>query len=527
MERKRMEVSWIDWPEEITYEPGEVVFEDWEIRERLGKGAHGMVFRIGKELMGVEQSAAMKVVHIEPDDSMDDMLRAMGQSDAAIASRHRDELGQVMREILVMMSLRNHPNVVRCEDFRIFRIGGENRWDIQIRMELLTPLQERMRRGLLSEAEVIRLGREICGALVACEEKGLIHRDVKPANIFLDERGSGRLGDFGTARMQSAGSTMTQKAGTELYMAPEVLRGGHYDQRVDIYSLGVVLYQLANGNRMPFYPEPERITARSKEEAFNRRMGGEALPAPDHASPALAQAILTACAFDPEKRFATAQDFLTALEQAERGGTPTSTEAPSSRPEQAAKAPALKAGDTVTFGHYPQNADGKDKTPIEWQVLETDGRTARLISVFALDVKPYHETYEAVGWAQCTLRAWLNGPFRQAAFTAEESARLLPADGGDAVSLMSAEEAERFFPEPGERACNPTAWARAQGANAGPDGRGCWRWLRQEERRRDFKACVRPDGSVTADPVRLPEDDICVSDDGNAVRPVILLRLET
>ena len=125
-----------------------------------------------------------------------------------------------------MMSLRDHPNVVRCDDFKVYRIADEDNWDIQIKMEKLTSLQARMKEGPLSEEEVVRLGQDVCEALIACGQYHLIHRDIKPANLFLDRWGHCKLGDFGTARAQGSGSNMTQKAGTELYMAPEVLRGG-------------------------------------------------------------------------------------------------------------------------------------------------------------------------------------------------------------------------------------------------------------------------------------------------------------
>jgi serine/threonine protein kinase len=153
----------------------------------------------------------------------------------------------------------------------VLRIGNEDNWDIQIRMERLKSLQAKMAEGPLSAEEAAKLGVDVCAALTACEQYSLIHRDIKPANIFVDRWGHYKLGDFGTARAQGSGSTMTQKAGTELYMAPEVMRGGHYDKRVDIYSLGLVLYQLTNGNRLPFYPAPEQITQRAMEAAWEKR----------------------------------------------------------------------------------------------------------------------------------------------------------------------------------------------------------------------------------------------------------------
>ena len=312
-------VSWIDVPEPISYETGDVFFEDWEIRGKLGHGSSGSVYLLGKELAGIEQEAAMKVVRLVPDPSRDEMLRSMGQSNAMIASRRQEALSAMVREISVMMALRDHPNVVRCDDFKVFRISGEDNWDIQIKMEKLTSLQSRMAKGELTEEEAIRVGRDICRALAACEQYDLIHRDIKPANLFAGAMGQFKLGDFGSARAQASGSSMTQKAGTELYMAPEVMHSSHYDHRVDIYSLGLVLYQLANGNRLPFYPEPGKITPRAMEEAWEKRMRGDEMPAPAGVDGAVAQAILKACAHKPEDRYETAAAFAEALERAASG----------------------------------------------------------------------------------------------------------------------------------------------------------------------------------------------------------------
>ena len=102
------EVSWLDWPEPVSYEKGEIFFEDWEIGEELGRGASGSVYLLTKEPMGLRQEAAMKVVHLTPDKAMDQMLLSMGQSQQMIATRRREALSAVVREVAVMMSLRDH-----------------------------------------------------------------------------------------------------------------------------------------------------------------------------------------------------------------------------------------------------------------------------------------------------------------------------------------------------------------------------------------------------------------------------------
>ena len=101
-----------------------------------------------------------------------------------------------------MKELQGQTNIVSCDDFAVVPrkdgIGGQ----IFIRMELLTPLKKATMQSMLSESEVIRLGKDICKALMLCEARHIIHRDIKPENILVSKFGDYKLGDFGVARVQ-------------------------------------------------------------------------------------------------------------------------------------------------------------------------------------------------------------------------------------------------------------------------------------------------------------------------------------
>ena len=110
------------------------------------------------------------------------------------------------------------------------------------------------------------------------------------------------------------------KKGTFSYMAPEMYKGEEYDARVDIYSLGIVLYKLCNHNRLPFISlQKQLITYHDKENALNRRMSGEELPMPVQADKVLSEVILKACAYDRDERYRTAEEFREALERVKAG----------------------------------------------------------------------------------------------------------------------------------------------------------------------------------------------------------------
>ena len=202
----------------------------------------------------------------------------------------------------------------------------------------------------------------------------------------------------------------------------------------------------------------------------------------------------------------------------------------------------LKKGEMIRFGRYVQKKDpAAVPEPIEWIVLETDGKTAKLISRYGLTAKAFHkDDYWPVTWESCTLRAWLNSEFLNAAFTDEEQQRLVcvtvEAEYGrtytetndtlDKVFLLNDEEAKKYFISDAERICIPTEKAISEGAYVRKDrGPGCWWWLRTPSISMDnFVYVVNTDGSFDDD--GFPVGTFTENDDANiAVRPVIVLDL--
>ena len=212
-----------------------------------------------------------------------------------------------------MAQLKGHSNIVNCDDVRYVRQDNGIGWNIYIKMELLTSLPKALR-GQVEEAQVIRLGIDICTALELCQSKNIIHRDIKPQNIFISEAGEYKLGDFGIAKTTERTTTGT-KTGTYRFMAPEVYNSRPYGAAVDIYSLGLVLYWLLNERRTPFLPLPPTVpTGRMEDEARDRRMKGEAIPEPKNGSEALKAVVLKSVAFEPKERYSDPTEMKRALQ---------------------------------------------------------------------------------------------------------------------------------------------------------------------------------------------------------------------
>ena len=248
------------------YEP---IFGAWYLSRLIGKGSFGKVFEITRDELGTTYRAALKIITI-PQDEDDIRNRMTYDSDvSSVKSYYDGVLRDIVSENEIMSQLKGNTNIVSYEDHKIIPHEDGIGYDILIRMELLTPLLDRMAQGRLSEEEIVRLGMDMCTALGICHRKNIIHRDIKPQNIFITDNGNYKLGDFGIARtMEKTMGGMSRK-GTYRYMAPEVFRGDEYDQTVDIYSLGIVLYTLLNENRGPFLPLPPAAVSHNDEETAN------------------------------------------------------------------------------------------------------------------------------------------------------------------------------------------------------------------------------------------------------------------
>lgn len=296
------------------------VFDHWQIQGFLGQGSGGKsaVFRLTRTDSN-RGNSALKVINL---------IEERGQIDSLSEARLKDyeSIREVCKrsaeqEVWLMDSLQGNTNIVDYLDHTFVDWADETGFgrDMLIRMELLADLRGKIREGVtFEESEVLKIGRDICTALILCHGKNILHRDIKPENIFVNKNGDYKLGDFGVSKILGSAPTAMASTGvgTPEYAAPEQ-SSGHYDTRVDIYSLGLVLYELSNKNRLPFatsgYVRPEEV---------QKRILGTPLPAPSEASEGLWAVLKKACAYKPQDRYQSAQEFLEALVAVSGGELP-------------------------------------------------------------------------------------------------------------------------------------------------------------------------------------------------------------
>ncbi|MDE3178715.1 MAG: tetratricopeptide repeat protein [Acidobacteriota bacterium] len=274
----------------VALEPGTHFGPRYTIESLLGRGGMGLVYKAHDEEL--DRTVALKLVRPE-------LTR-----DAEAMRRFKQEL--------LLASRISHKNILRIHD--LGDVGGVKFISMAFveGKDLHHLLKEQ---GRLPTAQIVAIGRELCAALEAAHNEGVVHRDLKPQNVMIDQEGHALVSDFGLAKSLEAESSMMTRAGevlgTPRYMSPEQVEGKPADDRSDIYALGLIVYEMATGDS-PFPGDSaaqmmvQRLTVKPKDP----RVLNPDLP------PYLSKIILRCLEVDPARRYGSASEILSDLDAA-------------------------------------------------------------------------------------------------------------------------------------------------------------------------------------------------------------------
>ena len=296
----------------------EKVWSDLKLEKEIGRGAYGNVYRCIDAVTG--EYSAVKVISVP---SSENGLVEYGTdklSHEETQSYYKEIADDLVKEIEILKSLKGTDNIVEIYDAKTVEKEHGVGWYILIKMELLTEFKTYSANKEFTEADVLKLGMDLCSALSVCHKAKILHRDIKPENIFVDSEGNFKLGDFGVAKqMEKTQGSMSIK-GTFNYMSPEVFGGKRCDNRADLYSLAIVMYKLLNNNRMPFIDKnKDTVRYSERQSAFEKRMRGDNIPPVSGVSSELNRVILKACAFNPVDRYRSAEEFASQIQHIVNG----------------------------------------------------------------------------------------------------------------------------------------------------------------------------------------------------------------
>ncbi len=260
------------------------LWEGWRLDKFLGSGSFGNVWQVVGESDKNKVAAIKEIIVPPPGMGTLEMACLQGLDLENVRLYFEDTLKETIAEADIQRSLSDCCNIVKFIDYKIKSLDWQDEygWAFYILMDKVQVFPEYLMKNGIAVSDVIKLGIDLCHALERCRKAGIIHKDIKPENIFYcRQKNCFQLGDFGIAHYFERPTASKGKPGTLTHMSPEVYSGKSFSYADDLYAVGMILYKLLNYNRIPLLPDyPYQYTPSQRTEAMMCRLKGASLPMP-------------------------------------------------------------------------------------------------------------------------------------------------------------------------------------------------------------------------------------------------------
>lgn len=278
------------------------LFKDRVKKSVLGKGSYGTVYRMDNL---ESPDTAIKAIQIISKNA--DFNAILGESNI---SELEEKTNQLMQEVALMYKLKGQTHIVNYIDHFVEK--NHDYYTMYIEMELLKKL-DKYYGDTIETNDILKICYEVLDALELCEENHIVHGDIKPQNIMVDELGHTKLTDFGISKVMNTYSEVSNY--TPAYAAPEVINDKKYTEQSDLYSLALVIYQFFNDSLLPFMNT--NFKDKDIKKAIDKRLN-EKIPEPKHGTNEFNQFLMKALHHDSSQRYQNATEMKNALQALEQ-----------------------------------------------------------------------------------------------------------------------------------------------------------------------------------------------------------------
>lgn len=348
------------------------ILPEWTLSYILSEKRGEKIYQAERSSGDTTKYSTIRAINIPADKEEFEELRAEFPDEDEFKKHIENKMKRKKAELQLLRSLCGKPGIVSMRESYDISNSDETSYLIVARYDYVETLDSYIRSNGLTIGAAIRMGIDICKGLENFRKLELVHGNVRPENIYVNDNGRFKLGGFDIDLIENKKAIAADDYVSLRYAAPEMREGGKKVFCSDVYALGLVLYRLLNGGKLPFENEY------GKEKAVQMRLSGEPIPRPAYNAGKLTDIVMKACSYDPKDRYVTGYYMRKALEGAfeelqqailenkadliAENSSPMMTFSDNKRPDVKAEAFDEKAFDEMAEKKRREKKDGRRNT---------------------------------------------------------------------------------------------------------------------------------------------------------------------